>query len=140
MTELLISEGNLSKSAKKLITLFGSNVVCLRGDLGSGKTTLVKNILKVIGAIEEGSSPTFNIVNHYHDINGQLLAYHIDCYRINSFEEALDFGIEDYLNAECYLFIEWPERIDSILPRNRTEIFISPVNSSTRKLKLVNQS
>ena len=83
--------------------------------MGAGKTTLIKAILKEMGAIDSGSSPTFGIVNEYHNKDGELLAYHFDFYRLNDETEAYDMGLEDYLSQDCYIFIEWPEKIPSLI-------------------------
>ena len=122
----------------EIISVSTSKVYCLRGELGAGKTTLTNHMLKTIGASELGTSPTFSIVNQYHNKDGNLLAYHLDCYRLESDIEALDIGMEDYLNADCYVFIEWPERIESLLPLQRTEISINTISLKTREITLVN--
>ena len=84
--------------------------------MGVGKTTLIKEIIKVLGATDSGSSPTFGLVNEYADETGELIAYHFDFYRIEDESEALDIGFEDYLASGKWILIEWPERIPSLLP------------------------
>lgn len=100
--------------AEELIQHFKHNIILLEGDLGAGKTTLIKSILKKLGSTDEVSSPTFSIVNEYETSNGKI--FHFDLYRIKSTEEALDFGVEEYLDSKNYCFIEWPDVILDLLP------------------------
>lgn len=86
----------------------------LVAEMGSGKTTFVAAFCKHLGVNEETSSPTFSLVNEYDYADG--IIRHIDLYRLKKVEEALDFGIEDYFYDSNYLFIEWPEILESILP------------------------
>ena len=109
---------------------------CFYGDLGAGKTTLIKSLVQKLGGVDAGSSPTFGLVSEYHDKEGTLLAYHLDCYRLEAEEEALDFGIEEYLEADCWVFVEWPEKIASLLPHRRTDIFLTHQGSDRREVKL----
>jgi tRNA threonylcarbamoyladenosine biosynthesis protein TsaE len=109
---------------------------CFYGDLGAGKTTLIKSLVHRLGGVDPGNSPTFGLVSEYHDKTGNLLAYHLDCYRVETEEEALDFGIEEYLEADCWVFVEWPENIASLLPERRTDIFLTHQGSQRREMKL----
>ena len=115
-----------------------SNLICFHGDLGSGKTTLIKALIHSLGASDAGSSPTFSLVNEYYDPQGKLIAYHLDCYRLEDEEEALDLGIEQYLEADCWVFVEWADRIHGLLPENRTEISLHVTGANERKLELQN--
>lgn len=109
-------------------------VFAFYGAMGAGKTTLIKALLNALGAKDVGHSPTFGLVNEYHDIANQLLAYHFDFYRIDSLEEALDMGLEDYFLSDAYLFIEWPERIAPILPDDYCSVTLSFINDQTRHI------
>jgi tRNA threonylcarbamoyladenosine biosynthesis protein TsaE len=109
---------------------------CFYGDLGAGKTTLIKSLVQKLGGVDAGNSPTFGLVSEYYDKAGGLLAYHLDCYRLETEEEALDFGIEEYLEADCWVFVEWPEKIASLLPDRRTDIFLTHRGSDRREIKL----
>lgn len=90
--------------------------------MGAGKTTLIKELCKQLGSEDNFSSPTYSIVNEYTSPHGKL--YHMDCYRLKSAEEALNIGIEDYLNGENYCFVEWPELIEQFLPADVIKISI----------------
>jgi len=103
--------------------------------MGVGKTTLIKELAKELGVVETLSSPTFSIVNEYQATNNLL--YHFDCYRLNSEQEAFDIGIEDYLNAGHFTFIEWPQNIGSFLSTikcNRIELKLNANGTRTAML------
>ncbi|UKN01550.1 tRNA (adenosine(37)-N6)-threonylcarbamoyltransferase complex ATPase subunit type 1 TsaE [Paracrocinitomix mangrovi] len=108
--------------------------VILRGEMGAGKTTLVKEIIKQMGAEDEGSSPTFSLVNEYFSVNYGAI-YHFDFYRINDEEEALDIGIEEIFEEDAYVFIEWPERIENLIPQGIVSLSIK-VENKTRNIEL----
>ena len=95
----------------------------LTGDLGAGKTTLVTEFCRQIGIEDEPSSPTFSIVNEY---RGQgKTVFHIDCYRLESLDEALAIGFEEYLEQGDYCFIEWPQVIEPLLPFDVVHLHLS---------------
>ncbi len=129
LDDLQIVAQNILKNSK-------SKVLCLYGDMGAGKTTLTKAIVKELGGANDVSSPTFGIVNEYHLKTGELLGYHFDFYRLNDETEALDIGFEDYLNEDVWVFIEWPEKIPSFLPKDATNIHIKILDSETRELNI----
>lgn len=111
----------------------GQRKIALSGDLGAGKTAFVKAFCKKMGVMETVSSPTFALVNEYAFVgeNGApQTVHHLDLYRLRSFEEALDIGIEDYLYDEHYCFVEWPEIIASLLPHDVVfvKITVNPDN------------
>jgi tRNA threonylcarbamoyladenosine biosynthesis protein TsaE len=93
--------------AESLVDLFKHKIILLKGDLGAGKTTLVKEIVKKLGSNEDVSSPTFGIVNEL--TIGKSTAFHLDLYRIESHEELLQLGFDEYIYSGNYCFIEWPE-------------------------------
>ncbi len=128
------TEDQIHEVAKKLITSLPSKIVCFHGEMGAGKTTLIKAIVKELGGVGEASSPTFGIVNEYHDDKDAVLAYHFDFYRLNDENEAYDLGIEDYLNQDVWVFMEWAEKIASILPSDTVEVTIEFVDERTRKI------
>lgn len=93
------------------------------GDMGVGKTTLIKELSLQLGVSDNVTSPTFSIINEYSSLNGMKL-YHFDLYRIKDQNEALDFGIEEYLYSNDYCFIEWPERVSNLINSNVVKIKI----------------
>ncbi len=128
----------LQEISKQILDKASSKTLCFYGDMGAGKTTLIKALVKELGGQETANSPTFGIVNEYHFQEGKLLGYHFDFYRLDDETEALDLGLEDYLSQDCWIFMEWPEKIPSFLPIERTEIHINITGASTRELKIQN--
>jgi len=133
--ELSYQEPQLQEIAQQVIEMATSKTFCFHAPMGAGKTTLIKAMLKELGAGDTGHSPTFGIVNEYHDQNGELLAYHFDFYRLNGEMEALDLGLEDYLDQDVWIFMEWPEKIASLLPNDTMNIYIKVMDAETRKLQ-----
>jgi tRNA threonylcarbamoyladenosine biosynthesis protein TsaE len=127
----------ISYVAKQLIDNVPSKILCFYGEMGAGKTTLIKALVKELEGIGSTSSPTFGIVNEYQRINGELLGYHFDFYRLEDESEAWDLGIEDYLSTDTWIFMEWPEKIKGILPETRTEIKIEILDEKTRRLTIL---
>lgn len=138
MKDIIYNIKDIDHISSILISSIKNKIVCLYGNLGSGKTTLVKGLLRKLGVVDKGNSPTFGIVNEYRNAKDELIAYHLDCYRLESAEEALDFGIEEYLESDCWIFIEWPEKIAELLPPQRTEIHLNIVDAETRELMIYN--
>ena len=94
------------------------------GDMGAGKTTLIKALCRALGVVSTVQSPTFSIVNEYTTHEGHSV-YHFDCYRLRNEVEALDIGIEEYFDSGDYCFIEWPERITSLWPATYYQVHLS---------------
>lgn len=97
------------------------DIVLFYGEMGSGKTTLIRSLCKAMGVLDSVTSPTFAIVNEYGD-GEDLVVYHCDFYRINGIEEVYDLGYEEYLYGGDITLIEWPEKIEQILPDSSDEI------------------
>lgn len=118
------------------ILSYDKKVVLFKGDLGAGKTTLIKSICKKIGVKDDVQSPTFSIVNEYEALD--TLVYHFDFYRMESEEEAYDIGAEDYFYSGHLCLIEWPEKIESVLP-SEAECLIVKIahNGSERNYEIV---
>lgn len=101
-------------------------VVAFRGEMGAGKTTFIRELVKALGvSSEEANSPSFSIINEYRSDTTAELIYHFDCYRLESLDEALEIGVEDYLDSGALCLIEWPDRIEDILPEDTLEVEIT---------------
>jgi tRNA threonylcarbamoyladenosine biosynthesis protein TsaE len=134
MKILIKDKRHLSAAVKKLLKHTGdSKIFAFYGSMGAGKTTIIKAICEVLGAIDIVSSPTFTLVNEYRTSKGETL-YHIDFYRIKKQEEVFDFGIEEYLSGDSYCFMEWPELIEEILPPERVSVRITVDDNEQRTL------
>ncbi len=140
MMDIIYNIDQIENVVDKILSNANTKSLCFYGDLGAGKTTLIKALVRKLGAEDIANSPTFGLVSEYQDAMGNLLAYHLDCYRLETEEEALDFGIEEYLEADCWVFVEWPDRIPSLLPGNRTDIYLTHQGSGRRELLLKNLS
>ncbi|WP_420593226.1 tRNA (adenosine(37)-N6)-threonylcarbamoyltransferase complex ATPase subunit type 1 TsaE [Robiginitalea biformata] len=138
MKSLDYSLSQVGEAARFILDNAHSKIVCFKGDLGAGKTTLIKEICTILEIEGQVQSPTFGIANEYTLIDSGESIFHLDCYRLNCSEEALDFGIEEYLNNGKYVFIEWPDIVDSLLPEMRTEIAILLLSHESRRLTLKN--
>ena len=116
---------DLSKE-KKIIAFYGA--------MGAGKTTLIKEISKQLGVKGVTGSPTFSLINEYHSTDGTII-YHFDFYRIKNINEAYDIGYEDYFYSNNYCFIEWPEKIEELLPLDILKVSII-VNGEERIIEI----
>lgn len=132
--EITFSLDKIDEIAEKTLTLSKHKIFLLEGEMGVGKTTLTKAIAKQLGVKEVTSSPTFSLVNEYQSDDGLL--YHFDLFRLEDLSEAYDIGIEEYLDSDNFCFIEWPEKIMSILPEYHT-LQLDWVDEQTRRLKFL---
>jgi tRNA threonylcarbamoyladenosine biosynthesis protein TsaE len=112
-----------------------TSIVCFNGPMGSGKTTLISALCSKWNIKDLVSSPTFSIVNQYETLNKGTL-FHFDFYRLNNIEEALDIGIEEYLDSGCICLIEWGERIKRLLPENINIVEVILEENDFRTLKI----
>lgn len=120
--------------------LKGGDIVLLTGDLGAGKTTFVKEIAKFLGVNDVVTSPTFTILKSY--LGKDFTINHFDMYRLESYEEAYEFGIEDYLSKpdKEISFIEWPEKIAELLDKSYIIVDIKHMGESTREFTITKKS
>jgi len=133
--ELTYTQIEISKVAEQILNNSASKTFLFYGDMGAGKTTLIKEMVKQIGVSETPSSPSFSIVNEYDTARGP--AYHFDFYRIKNTAEAYDIGVEDYFYSGNYIFVEWPEKIAEILPDNSSTITIKKNSNGSRTLNFM---
>lgn len=108
-----------------------SQVIAFYGEMGVGKTTFIKELCKQLNVPDIVNSPSFAIVNEY-ESEDEDFVYHFDCYRLKSYEEALNIGIEEYFYSNNYCFIEWPQKIEDILPEDCLKVKISKNESGER--------
>ena len=121
----------LDKVAEAVIeSLDGRTVVALDAPMGAGKTTLVSRIAEYLGSEDDVTSPTFAIVNQY---EGGRTVFHFDMYRIDRWEEALDFGSEEYLSSGELCLVEWPEKIEALLPEDTMVVKIEILSDTARR-------
>ncbi|TWI97245.1 tRNA threonylcarbamoyladenosine biosynthesis protein TsaE [Mucilaginibacter frigoritolerans] len=109
-----------------------SRIFLFYGDMGAGKTTLIKSLCEYLGTAEPVTSPTFSIVNEY--IGSKNRIFHFDFYRLKNESEALDMGYEEYFYADAYCFIEWPEKIPNLLPDHYVKIEIQVTGNHSRQI------
>jgi len=127
-------EPELQEIARKLISNFGKSPIwCFYAEMGAGKTTLIKKVCEELGVLDAMSSPTFSIVNEYESFKKGTV-YHFDFYRLETLEEALNIGVEEYLDSGSLCLIEWPELIEPLLPDDYLEINIKLVDDNARSL------
>ena len=118
------SLSELTRVAESIIEELGERrVVLLRGSMGAGKTTLVSRIAKCLGAEDTVTSPTFALVNQYEGT--QMRIYHFDFYRIDRIEEVFDLGYEEYFYSGDLCLVEWPEKIEELIPDSVMEVRIT---------------
>ena len=130
------SVDDLKEVAKKLISDFSAKrVILFYGEMGVGKTTLIKVLCQQLGVEEPTNSPTFSIVNEYLS-NQNKTIYHFDFYRIEKEEEVFDMGYEDYFYDNSYCFIEWPEKIPNLLPPDAVKVKIMLDDENNRIISI----
>ena len=125
---------NLSEIALEIIASAKNKTVLFYGEMGVGKTTLIKEICKQLEVIDTVSSPTFSLVNEYNTLKGTVV-FHFDFYRITSEEEALDMGIEEYLFNNNWCLIEWPQNVENLLPLESVQIHLSVLENGKRNVQ-----
>tara|TARA_B110000091_G_scaffold205393_1_gene241067 strand:+ start:531 stop:938 length:408 start_codon:yes stop_codon:yes gene_type:complete len=126
---------DLSLIASEIILLAKSKTLLFYGEMGVGKTTLIKEICKLLKVQDSISSPTFSLVNEYLTSNKDKV-FHFDFYRITNEEEALDMGIEEYFYNNDWCLIEWPENIENLLPLEAVEIHLTVLDNGKRNIQL----
>ncbi|MGB1268941.1 MAG: tRNA (adenosine(37)-N6)-threonylcarbamoyltransferase complex ATPase subunit type 1 TsaE [Flavobacteriaceae bacterium] len=125
---------DLPTIAQTVINNITSKTLLFYGAMGVGKTTLIKELVKLLGVTDETSSPTFSLVNEYSGKNSKV--FHFDFYRITHEEEVYDIGIEDYFYQNAWCLVEWPEKIPNIAPEDAIKIMLSENEDGSRTIKI----
>ena len=129
-------EQELDEIAKAIVEVFeNEKKIVFFGEMGVGKTTLIKSICKVLNVQDLVTSPTFSVVNEYQNKDGNSL-YHFDFYRIKNQEELFDLGLEEYIYSDNYCFIEWPEKAEGLLTDNFIQVQMTK-NKECRIIKVI---
>lgn len=132
-TFTLNTESDLQFVVPEIVKLLRENLILLKGEMGAGKTTFVKYLVKELIDYDLVNSPTFSIVNEY-SFNESDPIYHMDLYRLETIEEALNIGIEEYLDSGRLCIIEWPDLINPILPKDYHMIEIKNLSKDQRSI------
>ena len=125
----------LGELSKEILNKASGKVLLFYGEMGVGKTTLIKEMVKQLGSSDQSSSPTFSLVNEYRTHKNEPL-YHFDFYRINDESEALDMGVDEYLYSGRWCFIEWPEKVKNLLPLNAVAIHLTKNSDGSRSITI----
>lgn len=133
---IVFSLDQIQEVAKQILAQNPKKIILFNGEMGVGKTTLIKQLCKSLGVEDATSSPTFSLVNEYYTSNNQIV-YHFDFYRLNKETEALDMGVDDYLYSGNWCFIEWSEKIANLIPEEHSTVIIELLTDGKRKLELV---
>ena len=132
---IIFSLDQIQETTEQILASNPKKIILFNGEMGVGKTTLIKQLCKSLGVQDATSSPTFSLVNEYQTSNNQTV-YHFDFYRLNKETEALDMGVDDYLYSGNWCFIEWSEKIANLLPAEYSTINIELLADGKRKLEL----
>jgi len=137
--DILIPDlGSLPAAAKKFVESMGdATVFAFRGEMGAGKTTFINELSRQLGVTEDfTSSPSFALINEYRSDTTAELIYHFDLYRLENLEEAFDIGVTDYFDSGALCFIEWPDRVEEILPDDTVWVDITVNPDGSRLLRI----
>lgn len=121
----------IGSAAKEIIKAFGEKrIIRFIGEMGAGKTTMIKSLCKALGVDEEVTSPTFAIVNEYE--GAECRVFHFDFYRVKNQQEAIDLGLADYFYSGEYVFMEWPQLVDDFMPDDVVTLTIREIEPTKR--------
>lgn len=128
----------LQEAAREFMAAMGDyTVFAFYGQMGAGKTTFINALCRELGVVEDvTNSPSFAIINEYRSDTTAELIYHFDCYRLENEEEAIEIGTEDYFDSGAVCLIEWPERIEGLLPDDTVDVNITVNDDESRTMTL----
>ncbi len=138
LTLQVTSLASLPAAARQVhaaIVASGCSVVAFEGEMGAGKTTLIRELARSLGVADDVSSPTFALVNEYRDGHNQPV-YHFDFYRVDSVEEAERMGAAEYLDSGYLCLVEWPARVVELLPEPRLEVRLDVLGADARRIRV----
>tara|TARA_B100001996_G_scaffold13591_3_gene11334 strand:+ start:379 stop:792 length:414 start_codon:yes stop_codon:yes gene_type:complete len=135
--EIIFNENQIKTAVNFILENKKYSIIRIDGEIGSGKTTLIKSLCKSLGVRENVSSPTFSLVNEYL-INKKDKIFHFDFYRIKNSHEALDIGLEDYLESNHLCILEWGQIVSEYLPEKYDFFLLNKINENIRKLIKIN--
>ena len=135
--KIIYTENQIKSAVNFILENKQFSIIRIDGEIGSGKTTLIKSLCESLGVTENINSPTFSLVNEYL-IDTKKKIFHFDFYRIENPEEALDIGLEDYLESNHLCILEWGQIISEYLPEKYDFFSLHKINESTRKLNKIN--
>ena len=132
------SLAELPEAARQFVALMGDETVyAFYGEMGAGKTTFIRELAKSLGVTDDDvNSPSFSIINEYRSDTTAELIYHFDLYRLDSLDEAFDIGVEDYFDSGAVCLIEWPERIEELLPADTVRVDLKEQEDGSRLLTM----
>ena len=134
---IIPSIDKISQVAEAFLKAFPEPAVfCFYGSMGAGKTTFIQALCEQLKVVDVVNSPSFAIVNEY-NTDQEDTVYHFDFYRLKEEEEAFDLGYEDYFYSDSYCFVEWPEKIASLLPEKRYDVKVTVLDDDSRQIKVV---
>ena len=128
---------NIHEAAKEFVEEMGDyTVFAFYGNMGAGKTTFINALCEALGVEDITNSPSFSIINEYRSESTAELIYHFDCYRLENEDEACDIGVEDYFDSGAVCLIEWPERIENLLPADTVAVHVTVEDDDTRVISV----
>ncbi len=134
--KIVFTLDEISAVSKEILSQNPKKVILFYGEMGAGKTTLIKALAKSIGVNDATSSPTFSLVNEY-QTDSEDFVYHFDVYRLKNESEAYDMGMEEYLYSGHWCFIEWAEKIPTLIPNEHSIIKIKSLSNGYRELEFL---
>ena len=135
--QMIYSKNDIEKASKFIIESCNSNHLLFKGMVGAGKTTLIKEVCKELKVTDNVSSPTFSIINEYKTLEGNNI-YHMDLFRLEKKKEIKELGIEEYLDSDSFVIIEWPEILITNFKFNYSIVEIIYVSEHKRKITISN--